>query len=228
MASPIVTTLPTKDEEIESARPRGFTACILVIVYLPYAAPLWTPLRLTGDSIELLGIAASPADGRGFLDHGVKTHYPPGDPATVVVRERIGRRTLLGAGWAQRTVLDRGSFEHVLHLPEVSRMEQRLGLEGNRVLPSHEGFGAFLPYRLHEIGVLGLNAPSSKPSRLSAAVGLLSETNNRSRVHQSALEPRPRYGPSGTALIGVDATYTANSTERVRRDRNVEGHNGKC
>ena len=51
---------------------------------------LWTPLRLNGDAIELLSIASSAADGHGFLDHGQKTHYPPGYPAMVVCLDRVG------------------------------------------------------------------------------------------------------------------------------------------
>jgi len=47
-------------------------------------------LRLTGDSIVLLSIASSAADGHGFLDHGQKTHYPVGYPAMVVCLERVG------------------------------------------------------------------------------------------------------------------------------------------
>lgn len=53
-------------------------------------AQLWTPLRLTGDGIELLSVASSAADGHGFLDHGRKTHYPPGYPAMVVCLDRAG------------------------------------------------------------------------------------------------------------------------------------------
>jgi hypothetical protein len=47
-------------------------------------------LRLNGDSIVLLSMASSAADGNGFLDHGRKTHYPQGYPAMVVCLERVG------------------------------------------------------------------------------------------------------------------------------------------
>jgi len=64
--------------------------CALLTVSLLYVAQLWTPLRLNGDSVVLLSIASSAADGHGYLDHGTKTHYPPGYPAMVVGLERIG------------------------------------------------------------------------------------------------------------------------------------------
>jgi hypothetical protein len=62
----------------------------LPAVCLLYIVQLWTPLRLTGDSIELLSMASSAADGHGFLDNGRTTHYPPGYPAMVVCLERVG------------------------------------------------------------------------------------------------------------------------------------------
>jgi len=61
-----------------------------VVVCLIYAAQVLTPLRLDHDSIVLLSMAASASDGHGFLDHGSKTHYPPGYPAIVVGLERLG------------------------------------------------------------------------------------------------------------------------------------------
>ena len=63
---------------------------ILPVVCLLYIVQLWTPLRLTGDSIVLLSMASSAADGHGFLYHGRKTQYPPGYPAMVVCLERVG------------------------------------------------------------------------------------------------------------------------------------------
>src|SRR5215469_10845763 len=63
---------------------------ILFVVCGLYVVQLWTPLRLTGDSIVLLSIASSAADGHGFLDHGQKTHYPRGYPTMVVCLERVG------------------------------------------------------------------------------------------------------------------------------------------
>jgi hypothetical protein len=63
---------------------------ILLAVCLVYLAQLWSPLRLTGDSIGLLSIASSAADGHGFLDHGQKSHYLPGYPAMVIGLERAG------------------------------------------------------------------------------------------------------------------------------------------
>jgi hypothetical protein len=64
-------------------------SCAIVAISAIYLAQLWTPLRLNGDAIVLLSIASSAADGHGYLDHGVKTHYPPGYPAMVVVLDRL-------------------------------------------------------------------------------------------------------------------------------------------
>lgn len=62
----------------------------LLAVCLLYLLQLWTPLRLSGDSIELLSVGSSVADGHGFLDHGQKTRYPPGYPAMVAGLDRLG------------------------------------------------------------------------------------------------------------------------------------------
>lgn len=64
--------------------------CILLAFCLLYVAQAWTPLRLNTDSIVLLSIASSAADGYGFLDHGVKTHFPPGYPFMVVCLDKVG------------------------------------------------------------------------------------------------------------------------------------------
>lgn len=64
--------------------------CILLAACSLYVVQLWTPLRLTGDSIVLLSVASSAADGHGFFDHGQETHYPRGYPAMVVCLERVG------------------------------------------------------------------------------------------------------------------------------------------
>jgi hypothetical protein len=81
----------TVGDTIASANLRPHLLCwALLAVCLLYMVQLWTPLRLNGDAIELLSIASSAADGHGFLDHGQKTHYPPGYPAMVVCLDRVG------------------------------------------------------------------------------------------------------------------------------------------
>jgi hypothetical protein len=62
----------------------------LLAVCLLYMVQLWSPLRLSGDGVQLLSVAASAADGHGFLDHGQKTRYPPGYPAMVACLDRLG------------------------------------------------------------------------------------------------------------------------------------------
>ena len=49
-----------------------------------------SPLRLNTDSIVLLGIAASVADGNGFLFNGATTRYPIGYPAMVAALDMVG------------------------------------------------------------------------------------------------------------------------------------------
>lgn len=68
----------------------GFLVWSLLAVGLLYLAQMWSPLRLNGDSIELLSIASSAADGHGFLFQGEKTRYPPGYPAIVACLDRAG------------------------------------------------------------------------------------------------------------------------------------------
>jgi hypothetical protein len=62
----------------------------LLAVGLLYLLQMCSPLRLNGDSVELLSIASSAADGHGFLYQGEKTRYPPGYPAMVACLDRAG------------------------------------------------------------------------------------------------------------------------------------------
>ena len=67
-----------------------FLVWALLAVCLLYLLQMWSPLRLNGDSVELLSIASSAADGHGFLYQGEKTRYPPGYPAMVACLDRAG------------------------------------------------------------------------------------------------------------------------------------------
>lgn len=69
---------------------------VLLLVLVLYSVQLWTPLRLTGDSIELLSIALSATNGNGFLNHGHNSHYFPGYPAMVVCLNKMH----LGNAWS--------------------------------------------------------------------------------------------------------------------------------
>ena len=62
---------------------------VLTFTFVLYSVQLLSPLRLTGDSIELLSIASSAAGGSGFLNNGHKSHYLPGYPAMVAALERL-------------------------------------------------------------------------------------------------------------------------------------------
>lgn len=91
MSAPLVGEATAAPDPILTKK-RGFHVLfwIVLVVCGLYVAQLWTPLRLTGDSIVLLSIASSAADGHGFLDHGEKSHYPRGYPAMVMCLERAG------------------------------------------------------------------------------------------------------------------------------------------
>jgi hypothetical protein len=66
---------------------------LLAFTYLLQAP---SPLRLNGDSIVLLSMGASAADGHGFLYRGEATHFPTGYPAMVAVLDRLG----LASSWS--------------------------------------------------------------------------------------------------------------------------------
>lgn len=68
--------------------------CLLALC-LAYLAQIATPLRLDTDAEELLDLAASAADGHGFLHHGTRGHLPLGYPAAIMILDRAG----LGAAW---------------------------------------------------------------------------------------------------------------------------------
>jgi hypothetical protein len=88
--APVINTTPDSEKAPRSRLIPRVRFCICFAVVLVYIAQLWTPLRLTGDSIELLSIASSAADGHGFLSQGRATHYPPGYPTMVICLERLG------------------------------------------------------------------------------------------------------------------------------------------
>ena len=58
-----------------------------------YALQIATPLRVDIDVVTYLTVAASAADGRGFLDNGHVPVYPPGYPALVAGLEQVGVAT---------------------------------------------------------------------------------------------------------------------------------------
>ena len=69
---------------------------LLLVLIASFAVQVWSPLRLCTDSLVLLSMAESAAQGSGFLDHGHTTVFPPGYPALVAVLLRSG----LGHPWA--------------------------------------------------------------------------------------------------------------------------------
>ena len=66
---------------------------LLAVIYLLQMA---SPLRLGSDSLVLLNIGASVADGHGFLYHGTPTHFPSGYPAMVALLNHLG----LASSWS--------------------------------------------------------------------------------------------------------------------------------
>jgi len=61
--------------------------CALSVVYI---LQMFTPLRLTRDSVVYLQMAGSAVNGEGFLAHGEPTRYPPGYPAILTLLLKTG------------------------------------------------------------------------------------------------------------------------------------------
>ena len=70
--------------------------CALCALSVLYLLQMFSPLRLTTDSIVYLQVARSAADGQGFLFHGESTHYPPGYPALIALLIKSGQ----AASWS--------------------------------------------------------------------------------------------------------------------------------
>jgi hypothetical protein len=68
---------------------------LLVVISVCFTVQVFSPLRLNTDATVLLSMGASAAQGRGFLDDGEKTFFPPGYPALLAVLLTLG----LGHPW---------------------------------------------------------------------------------------------------------------------------------
>ena len=66
---------------------------MVIVVSVFYLLQLFSPLRLSYDTVVLLSVAESASQGKGFLDQGHSTVYPPGYPAMVAVLEKAGLAT---------------------------------------------------------------------------------------------------------------------------------------
>ena len=62
---------------------------LLALIACCYALHVFTPLRLTPDSVAFLQMADSAAKGSGFLIHGRPSYFPVGYPAIVSVLVRL-------------------------------------------------------------------------------------------------------------------------------------------
>lgn len=69
---------------------------VLLLLAVCFGLQIFSPLRLSVDSIVLLSMAESAAHGNGFLDSGHKTVFPPGYSAALAVLLRAG----LAHSWA--------------------------------------------------------------------------------------------------------------------------------
>ena len=74
----------------------GLLVTLLVVFALGYIVQVLTPLRLNGDAIAYLRMAASAADGEGFYADMGGHHFPVGYPAVVMLLDRAG----LAASWS--------------------------------------------------------------------------------------------------------------------------------
>lgn len=63
---------------------------LLIVLSVAYLLQLTTPLRVNTDSLRLLAMASSAADGNGFLVAGAKDRFPVGYPAVIVLFENLG------------------------------------------------------------------------------------------------------------------------------------------
>ena len=67
-----------------------FQIGILLVLAIVYSLQIFTPLRLSTDTIVLLSAAQSAAHGGGLLYHGQPTQYPPGYPMLMAALLRLG------------------------------------------------------------------------------------------------------------------------------------------
>jgi hypothetical protein len=73
-----------------SSNTRRIFFVIILFLLAGYALQVFSPIRLCYDATVLLSMGESAAYGGGFLDHGVKTVFPPGYPAALAVLLRMG------------------------------------------------------------------------------------------------------------------------------------------
>jgi hypothetical protein len=66
-----------------------FVAALAMLAFA-YLLQMPSPLRLGSDSIILLSMGSSAADGHGFLYHGEATHFAPGYPVMVAFLDILG------------------------------------------------------------------------------------------------------------------------------------------
>ena len=102
---------------------------LLVILAAVYLIQIRTPLRLGADSVVLMAEGESVVQGTGFLDHGVKTPFPPGYPAVLALLLEFGlarpwiliafNLACLALGLAGLCML----LQDPLEQPRVARME---------------------------------------------------------------------------------------------------------
>jgi hypothetical protein len=81
------------DNSLKFQRWATSALCVLSFVYL---LQMFSPLRLTRDSVVYLQMAVSAVNGEGFLAHGERTRYPPGYPALLTLLLKTG----LAASWS--------------------------------------------------------------------------------------------------------------------------------
>lgn len=89
--------LDARTAPLSSAR-RLTSGLLLIVVSLAawHLVQGWSPLRLNVDAIHFLSVAASVADGEGYLYAGTPTYFPHGYPALIAAFGRLG----LGVSWA--------------------------------------------------------------------------------------------------------------------------------
>jgi hypothetical protein len=68
-----------------------YFACVAIfVIAVVYLLQLTSPLRLNTDAMGYLSLTASALDGRGFLDRGEPSHFPPGYPTLLGLLYLLG------------------------------------------------------------------------------------------------------------------------------------------
>jgi hypothetical protein len=110
-------------------------AIAAAIIAAAYSAHIFGPLRLNGDSMEYLSLAASAIDGDGFLDRGEPSHFPSGYPALIALLYNIGANIPMAAVGVNLAYLAAGVVLTVSLARDVFGFSSRLSICLSSMVP---------------------------------------------------------------------------------------------